>query len=59
MSKCDKCGNNIQPNTASCERCLPQNTTDQGIRSKILACPEFEASQTLDYVVHDQIGGVL
>ena len=59
MSNCEKCGNNIHRICATCELCLPQDVTDQGIRSKILACPEFAASKVFDYAARDQIGGVL
>ena len=59
MSDCEKCEHNTMRGCCSCDLCLHQVDTDQGIRSKILACPEFESSSALDYVVHDQVGGVL
>ncbi len=59
MSDCDKCNHNIQRNCASCEFFLSQFSTDQGIRSKILACPEFESSTRFDYAPRDQVGGVI
>ena len=59
MSNCEKCGKNTMRRCVSCELLLPQLNTDQGIRSKILSCPEFEASEVFDFAVRDQIGGVL
>jgi hypothetical protein len=59
MSACEKCEHNTMCGCCSCALCLPQVDTDQGIRSKILGCPEFVASTSLDFAVHDQTGGVL
>jgi hypothetical protein len=59
MSDCEKCKHNTMRGCCSCARYLLQVDTDQGIRSKILACPEFVASTSLDFAVHDQTGGVL
>ena len=59
MSACEICEHNTMRGCCSCALCLSQFSTDQGIRSKILACPEFEASTRFDYSLRDQIGGVL
>lgn len=59
MSNCERCGKNTMRKFASCESCLPQSATDQGIRSKILSCPEFEASKVFDFTPRDQVGGVI
>ena len=59
MSNCEKCGNNIMPQFPTCNSGISQVDTDQGIRSKILACPEFTASTVLDFSPRDQIGGVI
>ena len=59
MSDCEKCEHNTMRGCCSCALCLTQVNTDKGIRSKILGCPEFVASTSLDFVVHDQTGVVL
>lgn len=59
MSDCEKCEHNTMRGCCSCALCLLQVDTDQGIRSKILACPEFVASTSLDFVVRGQSGAVL
>jgi hypothetical protein len=59
MSDCEKCKHNTMRGCCSCALCIPQFGTDQGIRSKILACHEFVASTSLGFVVHDQVGGML
>jgi len=60
MSSCEDCKNNSAGYmTCSCELSLEQVKTAQGVRSKILACPHFIYRPTLDYQLHNQIGGVL
>jgi len=59
MSNCEKCGNNIIPMVISCVYFNDQALTDQGIRSKILGCPDFVPSLKVDYVARDQSGAVL
>ena len=59
MSDCDKCEHNTMRGCCSCARCLSQVDTNQGIRSKILACHKFKASTRFDYAPRDQVGGVV
>lgn len=59
MSKCDECEHNTLRGCCSCAKLLSQVDTDQGIRSKILACQKFTQSTNLDYVIHDQMGGII
>jgi len=59
MSDCEKCEHNTLRGCCSCAKLLSQVDTDQGIRSKILACHEFTQSTTFDYVIHDQMGDII
>ena len=59
MSNCEQCEHNALRGCIPCDKFLDQVSTDQGIKSHILLCPEFEASKVFDYAARDQVGGVL
>ena len=59
MSDCEKCEHNTISMVLSCVYSHNQVSTNDGIRSKILGCPDFKRSQKVDYAARDQSGAVL